>query len=205
MYSDFKTIEQVKTRLGVSIIEERLFNISHVISYDPILDKEIERGRLMGYSNEKERSERLIHPVLTEIYMLHQNRFKIHSGKSLNVDETKGLTGECDFMFSVSRVSKLIEAPVFTLVEAKNENLDNGTAQCMAQMMGAKIYNEQQAKPQKVIYGCSTIGDLWQFIKLEDNTVTIDTDIYYLDNLGKLLAVLQQILNSFFENKTKDN
>lgn len=104
-------------------------------------------------------------------------------------------------MLSVSKVSKLIEAPVFTLVEAKNENLDNGTAQCIAQMVGAKIFNEQQGKPQKAIYGCATIGDLWQFMKIEDTLVSIDTDIYYLDNLNKLLSALQQILNLFFEEK----
>ncbi len=201
MYSDFKNLVQVKEKLGLLLTETKLFPQMIPIRYDSILDKEIERGKLMGYSNEKERSERLIHPVLTELYMMNQNKFKIHSGKALNVDESKGLTGECDFMLSVSKVSKLIEAPVFTLVEAKNENLDNGTAQCIAQMVGAKIFNEQQGKPQKAIYGCATIGDLWQFMKIEDTLVSIDTDIYYLDNLNKLLSALQQILNLFFEEK----
>jgi hypothetical protein len=38
-----------------------------------------------------------------------------------------------------------IKAPVIALVEAKNDNLQSGLGQCMAEMIAAQIFNRQYA------------------------------------------------------------
>jgi hypothetical protein len=42
----------------------------------------------------------------------------------------------------------------------------------------AQRFNEQNATPLSPIYGAVTSGKLWQFLKLEEQTVTIDLDEY---------------------------
>lgn len=61
------------------------------------------------------------------------------SGKEFNVDSEKGLNGFCDFLISRSPEQLLIKTPVVALVEAKNDNLQNGLPQCMAEMIAARI------------------------------------------------------------------
>jgi hypothetical protein len=47
----------------------------------------------------------------------------------------------------ISRSSErlTIKAPVIALVEAKNDNLQSGLGQCMAEMIAAQIFNRQYA------------------------------------------------------------
>lgn len=47
------------------------------------------------------------------------------------------------------------------------------------------------------IFGCITTGEDWQFLKLEDDTLTIDSQRYYINDVGLLLAVLQTIIASY--------
>jgi hypothetical protein len=62
-------------------------------------------------------------------------------------------------------------APIITLVEAKDEDIEYGQAQCIAQMYAAQIYNEREGKPQACIYGCASTGDVWKFMRLQGSTL----------------------------------
>jgi hypothetical protein len=88
-----------------------------------------------------------------------------------------------------------ISAPVVTIVEAKNENINSGFGQCMAQMIAAHIYNSIRKKPIDIIYGCVTTGSIWRFLKLENNTISLDSTEYYLDQLPKILGIFVASLN----------
>ena len=46
------------------------------------------------------------------------------------------------FLISLSRQQSFIKSPVVAIVEAKNDNIKSGYAQCMAEMIAAKIFNE---------------------------------------------------------------
>jgi hypothetical protein len=45
----------------------------------------------------------------------------------------------------------VIEAPVITIVEAKNDNIQSGLGQCMAEMIAAQLFNERQENQVKTI------------------------------------------------------
>jgi hypothetical protein len=71
----------------------------------------------------------------------NSQKFSIFSGYELEVDSKIGLTGFCDFIFSAATNRGEMTAPIFCLVEAKNDNIDKGIAQCGAEMFAAKLYN----------------------------------------------------------------
>jgi hypothetical protein len=91
------------------------------------------------------------------------------------------------FSFSTSQLT--ISAPVITVVEAKNENINSGFGQCMAEMVAAQMYNRNKQKPVIAIYGCVTTGSIWRFLKLEGNTISLDSTEYYVDQLAKILGI----------------
>ena len=91
---------------------------------------------------------------------------------------------------SRSNLQTIIQAPVVTLVEAKNDNLKSGLAQCMAEMVAAQIFNQRQDNEVCKIYGVISSGTVWQFLELEGQNVVLDLEGYYLKNLPKLLGVL---------------
>jgi hypothetical protein len=42
----------------------------------------------------------------------------------------------------------------------------------------------------KIVYGAVTIGTIWQFLKLEDKTISIDLTEYYIKDVKKILGIL---------------
>ena len=47
------------------------------------------------------------------------------------------------------------------------------------------------------VYGCVTTGEDWQFLRLEVNQVTIDSQRYYISELELVLGVFQAILAGY--------
>ena len=137
--------------------------------------------------------------ILFETHKQTQQPFAIYSGETFEVDKEQGLTGECDFLFSKGVITHTIQAPVFTLVEANKRDIGEGIGQCVAQMIGAQYFNQQEANDITAIFGCVTTGEDWQFLKLADKTLTIDIVRYYIDNVEKILGVLQTIITSSIE------
>ena len=132
-----------------------------------------------------------------DIERRNHDRFTIFSGKSFDVDRSKGLNGECDFILSKGQPTRLIQAPIFALVEAKKQDIDIGLGQCVAQMIGAQLFNQRKHQPINVIYGCVTTGDRWQFLKLEQQELIIDRIEHSLaNNLPDILGFFQLVLAS---------
>ena len=93
-----------------------------------------------------------------------------------------------------------IEAPVIGIFEAKDDSLDKWYGQCGAEMYAARLFNEHQNRYFPIIFGAVTNGFSWQFLKLEDKTLWIDTETYGTQNLPKLLGVLQYLIGFYAEN-----
>ncbi len=199
-YSDFSR-EDLKTKFGVKFKSKRLF--LEVATVDPSewLLGSLKRGRRQGYSSEKARSERLVSPVLTEINDRNDYSFAILSGMDMNVDNKQGLNGECDFILSYHGAQDFISAPVFCITEAKKQDIEQGSIQCAAQLIGAKLLNEKEQESVDVLFGCSTSGETWRFIKYENNEITLDEDRYLLSELPILLGVLQTIIDKSKNDK----
>ncbi len=145
----------------------------------------------VAINTEKARSELIIAPVLMEVRRQCQATVSLFSGADFTVDPEKGLTGICDFILSKNPEQLFIRAPVITIVEAKNENLKSGFAQCMAAMIAAQIFNQQENNHIPMIYGAVTIGTVWRFLSLENNTINLDLSEYYIKkDLEKILGIL---------------
>ena len=144
----------------------------------------------LAINTEKAKSEMIIAPILIEFQNLAEPPVSLFSGIPFNVDREKGLTGRCDFIVSRSTEQYFITAPVITIVEAKNDNLKSGIGQCVAEMFGAKLFNEREDNDISTIYGAVTTGSSWNFLKLVGETVYIDVKEYYLVNVGKILGIL---------------
>jgi hypothetical protein len=127
--------------------------------------------------------------------LLNNDRLALYSGERLDVSKKDGLVGECDFIISSGPVTYSIQHPIFTLVEAKKHDIDLGLGQCSAQMIGARLFNQQRNSKVQDIYGCVSTGDVWKFLKLEGQTLIIDSDDYFLDDVAEILGVFQQIID----------
>lgn len=195
-YTKF-TARTLEKQFGIQFKANHLFDDPEPIQSSEWLKEAIQRAMQIGFGSEKSRSERLVSPVLTELSILNNNSFTIYSGLNLDVDDTAGLNGECDFILSYSKIQDFIKAPIFAIVEAKKNDIEGGTVQCAAQLIAAQILNKE-SKPvfNKTVYGCSTTGVEWRFLKLKDEVLTIDLDRYYIQNTEQLLGILQLILKS---------
>jgi co-chaperonin GroES (HSP10) len=121
---------------------------------------------------------------------------------NLDIDELSGLRGECDFIFSFSRVQDFITAPIFCITEAKKQDLEQGTIQCAAQLIGAKKFNEQENSNVTVLYGASTTGIEWRFLKYENNEIIIDEKRYLITDIANLLGIFGLVIEQSKNNLT---
>jgi hypothetical protein len=160
------------------------------------LEATLERNLLMPMLNEKAKSELIVMPILVELATIN-NSFKPLSGVTFNVDADKGLKGICDFMIANSSNMSEIEAPIVCIFEAKDDKLESWYGQCGAEMYAARIFNEREGNDIKIIHGAVTNGFTWQFLKLENQTLLIDSQRYGTANLPQLLGAIQKIYNFY--------
>lgn len=85
--------------------------------------------------------------------------------------------------------------PFIVLVEAKNADPTLGIGQCVAEMLAAQRFNQQRANNIPCIYGVTTTGTEWLFLKLEDQRLYIDMALYALERCDKILGILSSMVN----------
>jgi|AntRauTorckE5430_2_1112549.scaffolds.fasta_scaffold31747_2 hypothetical protein len=192
-YSHF-SLEDISNQFGILNKRQRLFDNIIEIPPSDWLNNSLSIAEELPIKSEKARSEMIVVPILVELRKLNNKYFTIYSGETLTADAEKGLKGECDFILAKDTGSFNINTPIIQVVEAKKNDVEIGIPQCAAQLIGANIYNQQRNTNLEQIYGCVTTGDIWQFLKLENNEILIDTRRYYLGNVAELLGVFQQII-----------
>ncbi|HEX4609698.1 MAG TPA: hypothetical protein VH092_15980, partial [Urbifossiella sp.] len=57
-------------------------------------------------------------------------------------------------------------------------------------------FNETKGVPVRQVFGVSTSGTEWKFLRLRDTTVTIDLDDYYITDPGRILAILVHMVET---------
>ncbi len=196
-YSDF-TLSEIKEKFQMVIEEET--NIFPDVGEEKISDflNEILEENIplaLAIHTEKARSEMIVTPILIELRKLLNHRISLFSGVEFNIDKEKGLNGVCDYIISLSKEQFYVSSPVISVVEAKNDNIKSGLAQCAAEMIASRIFNEQKGNRISTIYGIVTTGSNWRFLKLND-TLYIDVREYYIEQLGKIMGIMLQIINS---------
>jgi hypothetical protein len=197
-YSDF-SLEAVLETFNLKEDRGILFDHPQSLPLSEWLQETLRIGLNWGLTSgtEKARSECIVMPILMELDRRNPNFFTLYSGKTLTVDAAKGLTGECDFILSKSKPLKTIQAPILALVEAKKNDLDLGLGQCAAQVVAAQLLNQQKQHPTPMVYGCVTTGENWQFLRLQEQCLTIDVNTYTVKELETILGVFQMILDTY--------
>jgi hypothetical protein len=192
-YADF-TLETVDKILGIAAQPADLFPGLTPLDVPAWLRDVLAKGLDMSLLSEKARSEFIVAPILLASRELSHNAIAIYSGQRLDVDPDHGLVGECDFILAATPPVPLLRAPLATIVEAKKNDIEAGLGQCVAQMVGARLFNEKAGKFSAHVFGCVTTGEAWQFLRLETAAVSIDRARYYIDNVGIILAALQALI-----------
>ena len=141
-------------------------------------------------NTEKARSELIVADVLFELLEYFNQSISFFSGTEFNVDPEAGLTGVCDFLISRSPDQLSLEAPVIILVEAKKEDLTAGLGQCIAEMIAAQRFNTEKGNDIPCVYGTTTSGTDWRFLKLEGQKLHIDMAVYQITQCNKILGIL---------------
>lgn len=193
-YSQFN-YKRVRQELNVHNQQTVLFPTLESIEPSEWLEKTLHKTQYFALFSEKARSEAIVFPILTEITEKNNYKISLYSGAILNADETRGLNGECDFILGSGLQDFEIETPLFCMIEAEDNDIEKNIPQCIAQMEGARIYNEKDGKPTPIMYGAVTTGTEWQFLKLENNICWIDLTRYYINDLPALLGALQAVIN----------
>ncbi|CAD5984776.1 hypothetical protein NO976_04457 (plasmid) [Planktothrix agardhii] len=195
-YSNF-TLRQVEKDFHLQI-EEKIDLFAHVEAIAPSDDlKRILAENIplaLAINTEKARSEFLIAPTLLELRRRSPIPISLFSGTEFSISPEQGLSGYCDYLISLSKQQLMISAPVVAIVEAKNEDIKSGLGQCIAEMIAAQLFNEQEDNDIKTIYGIVTSGEIWKFLQISEQTVVIDLTDYYITNIDKILGILLQLI-----------
>ena len=196
-YSNF-TLESVVTKFEL----EKTESIGIFAEIEPItpsdylttgLAKKVPLAAAIG--TEKARSELIVADVLVELCEKFDYRISFFSGIDFNVDFENDLTGVCDFLISLSPGQLFLEEPVIALVEAKNTDMKLGLGQCVAEMIAAQRFNQEKGNDIPCVYGATTTGVDWQFLKLTENNLQIDIDIYPIRQSDRILGILSGMVN----------
>jgi hypothetical protein len=194
-YSKYKKIKKVAEKFNLDAQNTVLFQDIAPCLPSAWLADTLKKASIMPLTNEKTKSERIISPILLEIAEFYASGFTLFSGEELEVNAEQDLAGECDFFFIPYPNKPYLVSPIITLVEAKNEDMEAGKAQCAAQMYGAYLNNEAEGRQVPFIYGCTTDSIEWQFMRFENGIFYIDKKTY--THLPEILGVWHHILNLY--------
>ena len=158
-----------------------------------VLERNLPFALTMG--TEKAKSEMVVAQVLVELCLHFNNRVSLFSGIDFNVDIANGLMGVCDFLVSLSPQAFDLEAPAIILVEAKKDSLTDGLGQCVAAMVAAQRFNADAGNEIPCVYGGTTSGTEWLFLKLARKTLSIDMTVYQLVQCDKILGILASMVS----------
>jgi hypothetical protein len=145
-------------------------------------------------NTEMARATWLVGPVLSEFWGRYRGRISLYAGVDLHADPDAGLSGFCDFLIGKAVMQPLVVAPIVAVIEMRRDNVESGLGRCIAGMEGALRFNRRQGHPVDTIYGISTTGSAWKFLKLNESFVTYDLEEYAIAQVDRLLGILTYII-----------
>ncbi len=192
-YGDF-TFDSLLAEFSLSVVQTPLFAPPLRIEPSPWLLDTLQKGRGIAFYSEKSRSEFIVVPVLLACQEMLRSNCCLYSGVRLDVDADKGLRGECDFILAKAPPGPALRAPLLVIVEAKKNDIEEGLAECAAQMVAARLFNEHHKEVVPAVYGCVTTGEAWQFLRLRNQELVVDEDRYYITEISAILGILVTVM-----------
>ena len=200
-YSDF-TLEAAAETFHLEIVEPVgvFSNLAGVDPGDDFTTRLAMRALLASAINtDKAKSELIISHLIAELRQYHNCCISFFSGTDFDVDAENGLTGVCDFLISLSPTQLFIRAPVAILVEVppiagKDESIIIGLGSCVAKMVAAQRFNAKKENEIPCIYGATTKGTEWMFLKLEEQRLSVDLMSYRIAQCDQILGILSSMV-----------
>jgi hypothetical protein len=134
----------------------------------------------VSLSSETARRETLVSPILLEIVIYCQCQLRIEYPLNIN----NWLKGNLDYL--------LRSKNNLVIIEAKKDDLTRGFTQLAVELIALS-----QIEDQEILYGAVTIGNIWQFAKLDrvQHQIVQDLNLFKIpDDLELLVKVLVGIL-----------
>ncbi|MBY0522734.1 MAG: hypothetical protein K2R98_05025 [Gemmataceae bacterium] len=134
--------------------------------------------------------EFLIAPVLWEIWQPHSDALLLWSHVPLGAEEP--LIGVPDYYFSRRSPLGLVrDQPYVLVVQAKQDDFEEGWGQCLAAMLAAQRLNDRASR---IIHGCVSNGSYWEFARLDCQEFTREEQGFVLSDLPGLFAAWNYII-----------
>lgn len=147
-----------------------------------LLDRIKEGLQHVGMNSEMARREFLIAPVLSEV--IHYTGARVYVEYSVKASDS--LQGSLDYLFKTEQQ--------LLVIEAKHGDLQRGFHQLMAELVALDLKKTTTANH---LYGIVSMGDVWQFGRLDRQNKTIiqDTEHYGVPmNTELLIRIMVGIL-----------
>ena len=194
-FRDF-TLPLIHERLGLRVVDAELFPNAPLWNVRAEFAAFLKDGVALALANstEKAKSEFILAPVLLELRRTIGTNFALFSGLEWDVDSERGLNGYCDFILGRGPSQHLLQAPFVAIVEAKNDLIRTGLAQCIAAMFAARLCIERAGVPPSVIHGVVSTGAAWKFLRLKGDEILLDIPEYFIDNPAQIMGILKAIV-----------
>ena len=190
-FNTYKTISSVLKEFQITYTESN-FIVETEFHVSDYFREDLEFTMREGVVDNSEFAicENLIYPILKEVWKRYYSGFVLWSHQSLTYDQY--LSGFPEYILAKrSSLGKVVfEQPYFLLVEAKQDNFENGWAQCLAEMIAAQRLNENS---EQDVFGIVSNGDRWQLGKLKSNVFTRNQTFYTIQELDKLFAAINYV------------
>lgn len=201
VYNDF-TLETVVKAFQLEVVETSgLFSDIKPIIPHPHFTTDLEERVKLAFAvnTHKAKSEFVISYILFELWVHLDRRPTLFSGTEFNVDPEKGLTGICDFFISLDPLPFIVGAPISLFVKVpdisgKDEPHIIGLGACVAEMLAAQRFNKAKGNEIPCIYGATTSGINWHFLRLEGQRLHIDLALYQIVQSDKILGILSSMV-----------
>jgi hypothetical protein len=191
-FNNFKSIKQVIKQYPLKIRQKRFLpNILVELPEWFMENIDFSLDTQAVGENEFFFRESFIFPFLQQTWKRHHKGLKLWSHQMLVYDEK--LQGEPDYFVSSWRdevIEKLVNTPLFAVVEAKKQDFEEGWGQCLASMIACQKINQDD---NLTVYGVVSTGLVWEFGKLETNVFTKHPLSYSISESQKVFGNLDFI------------
>lgn len=146
-----------------------------------------------------EESKKLLIDAICEEAIQDFKHLKIWKGANLESDTS---CGTADYLIAGKKA--YLEAPFICIVEAKKDDFEQGTAQCLVEMQACQWENKQVGMEIDV-YGVVSNGSTWQFYKLILAGEVYETPPYSISDIDAVLGLLRAIFQQCEQNLSISN
>lgn len=192
-FTSFATIGDAAQAYRITLrFEEFLVPLPVPVSDHLRTDLTFARDHVAFDTSESAVCENLIYPILKDVWKHYTDALTLWSHIPLSYDAD--LSGTPDYF--VARKSPLghrvMDKPHLLIVEAKRDDFTRGWGQCLAAMLAAQKLN---ARPDRLVFGITTNGKVWEFGRLDSATLIQDPRDYTMSSLEELCAVINYVFD----------